>query len=339
MDSPFPSLLFAPAAGPGIGGGHVMRCLTLAEALRVRGVGCVFAVNEAGRDLIHRFGPENTPMELIGSIAELPALAARVRPKGVVLDNYSLDAAIEAPLRADTGLMVVLDDLANRPHAADLLLDPSFGRLPADYAALAPGAMVLAGPDYALVRSSFAALRQTGVCEMGLEVQRIFVSFGLSDIDGVAGRTVQLLLSLAPRARLEVVLASDAISAPGLAQLSPLEPRLSLHLDAKDVAPIMADCDLSIGAGGSGVWERATLGLPGIIVIVADNQRDLAHRLHKDGYALAVELNDPGFDQALSSAFEALKGQPLRRQMQADLMALCDGRGAERVAAEIVQRF
>ena len=329
------SILLAPASGPGVGGGHVIRCLTLAEALAARGCECRFAVTSAGEDLIARFRPDCFPILRLDPPDGLAQAVAQAGCDGLVVDNYALDAEAEARLGQAVRRVMVIDDLADRRHMADLVLDPGYGRTPDAYVRLAPGAVVLAGPDYALVRPAFRERRpaSAGCRDKAL---RIMVSFGLADPGEIARRAVVLLLAHAPEAVLDVVLASDAPSRPALARLAAQDHRVQLHLDVADVAAIMARCDLCVGAGGSSVWERAVVGLPSLVVVVADNQRDLARQLSSDGYCAMADLADADFEAQFSAALEGLKPPHVRLTMADAAMALCDGLGAERAADAFV---
>ncbi|HEX7761525.1 MAG TPA: UDP-2,4-diacetamido-2,4,6-trideoxy-beta-L-altropyranose hydrolase, partial [Caulobacteraceae bacterium] len=162
-----PRVLFLADAGPLVGGGHVMRCLTLARALSEREAECAFVESRAAAQVLGRFG---WPAQAVVAMANTEDLAGLVRwggafagsfqPDIVVVDHYGAGAAEEAVLRGSGRRIAVIDDLADRPHACDLLLDPGFGRRREDYAGLVGETCeVLAGPDYALVRPEFADAR------------------------------------------------------------------------------------------------------------------------------------------------------------------------------------
>ena len=160
LTNPAPlKILLAPDAGPNVGGGHVMRSLTLAWALARRGAVCRFVVTAPGEDLLRRFAGTAFEVERLSSLAALPTAVAKYRPDGLVLDNYGLDFAVEAGLKRHAGAVLVIDDLANRAHSAQIIADPSYGREPGDYRPLAPKSQILAGPDFALVAQSFSDAR------------------------------------------------------------------------------------------------------------------------------------------------------------------------------------
>jgi UDP-2,4-diacetamido-2,4,6-trideoxy-beta-L-altropyranose hydrolase len=333
--------LFAPAAGPEIGGGHLMRDLALAEALGARGVECVFAVPPWGERLIERFGgvgpPVVYPVERSGDPRSIVVVLDALRPDLLVLDDYGLDAEATADLARPGLTVLVVDDLADRTYACDLLVDPGFGREAADYAGRTPpGCQRLIGPPYALLRSAFAQTDAQRDSER--PVRRVFLSFGLSDVGAIAARAVERLRPLAADARFDVALASDASSLPRLEALAARDPGVRLHPDALDVAGLMRAADVAVGAGGASTWERCALGLPTLAVVVADNQRAMIERLAAAGVVLAVDAARPGFEAALADRFDALQSPGRRRRLALASRELCDGRGAARVAEAAIAR-
>ena len=333
---PAPRILFAPAAGEGVGGGHVMRCYALAQALAARGADCAFAVNTAGVSILNRFSDRPWPIEPLDAAADV-----------VVMDDYGMAAGLEGRHKERVALLAVIDDLADRPHLADLLVDPGDGRTPADYAGLVPeGAVVLTGPDYALIRATFAEARDRRRTAVSPEIERVFVAYGLSDVGGVTARTVALLGALSPETAIDVAVPSNTESLGRLAAMLPLNPRLTLHIDAVDVADLLLTADIAIGAGGASTWERCCLGVPAIAVPLADNQRELIARLSEGGVLLGL----PGFplqrgkaegtfEDGLGAAFLRLRDPAVRERMVAASFAACDGLGAQRVAEAILAQL
>ncbi|MFZ4606103.1 MAG: UDP-2,4-diacetamido-2,4,6-trideoxy-beta-L-altropyranose hydrolase [Caulobacter sp.] len=308
-----PRILFVCDAGPGVGGGHVMRCLTLAGALAAKGAACAFVRTPEAADILARYAPD-MPLVNEDATADL-----------VVLDSYRMAPATEAVWRARAGRLAVIDDLA-RPHDADLVLDPSFGREARDYSA----PVVLAGPAFALVRPAFATVRAEALARRGEPARRCVVSLGMTDVGGITGRVAAALADSG--------LALDVVVGAGAASLRALEAlaaagRITLHIDSDDMAGLITRADLCVGAGGSSVWERACLGLPTVTLILADNQRDMAMRLDAAGVTLALDARWPGLEARLADAMARLvRDDGLRAGLSAASAALCDGLGADRAA-------
>ena len=310
-------VLFVCDAGAAVGGGHVMRCLTLARALRAQGAEVAFVRTPDTESILARFAPD-------------VALAEDTTGGDlVVLDSYRMDAARESEWRAKAMRLAVLDDLA-RPHEADLVLDPSFGRGESDYAA----PVVLAGPAYALVRPEFAARRGTALDRRGEPARRCLVSLGLTDVGGITGRVAEALAGSG--LTLDVVVGAGARSLPTLEAMA-ARGAVTLHIDTTDMAGLIERADICVGAGGSSVWERACLGLPTVTLILADNQRDMAMKLDEAGATLALDARWPGLERRLAEAVARLvEDDGLRSRLSATSAALCDGLGAERAASALM---
>lgn len=342
-----PRILFLADAGPEVGGGHVMRCLTLARALVERGAECAFVESRAAAPILRRFGwPAQTLLamadaqDLAALITSAEDFAERLEVDAIVVDHYGVDARQEQALRIDGRRLVVIDDLADRPHACDLLVDPGYGRRREHYDGLIDAdCATLLGPSHALVRPDFGSARQRALGRRAKHgpVRRALLALGLTDVGGVTGRLVEALSNVLGEARLDIVLGSEAPSLPALRAAAQTDRRLHLWVDTAEMASLMADADIAIGAGGSSVWERATVGLPSVTVILAENQRAMVGQMAEASLTLAVDATDPGFETQLREGWSALAGdQGLRWRLTESSAELCDGRGAERVAEAMI---
>lgn len=333
-------ILFLADAGPSVGGGHLMRCLTLSGALGRAGAECGFmATAEAAAVLdafaggaVRRFpAPSNDPAGLVA----LAVQAARTwRATVAVIDHYGLGIEADRALRTAAGRLLAIEDL-RRPRDCDLLLDSNLGRDERDY----PGLAALVGPAYALVRPEFAAARAAALARRGEggAAERVLVSLGLTDVGAITGRAVAAILPALGERRLDVVVGAGAPSLARLQALAAAEPRLRLHIDARDMAELIAAADLAIGAGGSSAWERCVLGLPTLTLVLADNQRENSQALAAAGAVLALEVNG-ALDARLAEAFAALVDDAAGRgRMSGAAAGLCDGFGADRVAARMLE--
>jgi UDP-2,4-diacetamido-2,4,6-trideoxy-beta-L-altropyranose hydrolase len=342
-----PRILFFADAGPAVGGGHVMRCLTLARALTARGAECAFVESRTAAPILRRFGwPAQTLLamasadELGGLIDYAVDFAGQFGADAVVVDHYRAGAAEDERLRADGRRLVAIDDLADRARACDLLVDPGYGRRREQYDGLVAEACVeRLGPSYALVRPEFASARQRAMSRRAKHgpVRRALVALGLTDIGGVTERVVRALLPVLDEARLDVVLGAGAPSLSGLEALTHSDRRVHLFIDNAEMASLMADADIAIGAGGSSVWERAAVGLPSATVILAENQRTMIEHMADAGFTRAVDAAAADFEDRLRAAWALLAGDPPLRWRLAERTAeLCDGQGAERVAEAVL---
>jgi len=340
-----PRILAFPDCGPRIGGGHVMRCLTLAHALADKGAVVAFAANPAAQAVLDAFGPRDLTVypvsDDLGEAAQHAAdWADAFKADWVLLDHYRLSPAQELELKGPRCL-AVLDDLADRPRPADLVVNPGYGRLAGNYAGLVPPrARVLAGPEYALVRPEFVERRDQALQRRreGGHLKHLLISLGLTDVEGVTRRVVQALQPHLPGLILDVVVGEAAPSLPALREQAKTDCALRLHVDTHAMAELMSQADVAVGAGGSSVWERATLGLPSVTLILADNQRPMARAMEQVGLTLAVDALAPDFEAQLVAAVKrVVEDAALRRWLFEAPCHACDGQGAGRVAEAMLQ--
>ncbi|MGH6846062.1 MAG: UDP-2,4-diacetamido-2,4,6-trideoxy-beta-L-altropyranose hydrolase [Methylocella sp.] len=334
------SIAFLCSASSRIGGGHVMRCLALAEELAGGRATVRFAVNQDAPLIVpslERAGFSFTTGRTLMEAVQIAGGQGGV--DAVICDSYEIDAKIERSLRKMAAKVVAIDDLANRPHACDLLIDATYGRSAEDYRDLVPsGATICAGANYALLRQEFAALRETSLARRATAggVERVLVSFGLTDIGGVTARVVAALLGTELKAQIDVVVGPTAQSRIALAEMAARDSRLALHVDPADMARLMTNADIAIGAGGTSSWERCCLGLPTVLVVLADNQRVIAEKLSEAGAVwLVLGAGEDLVAEITRKVIELSNDASARRRMTGAAALIVDGRGATRVAEAI----
>jgi UDP-2,4-diacetamido-2,4,6-trideoxy-beta-L-altropyranose hydrolase len=330
-----PSILFVADAGPTVGGGHVIRSLTLAAALAAEGADCRFAAPPAVGALLEAFAPAIArTVAASTSSQDLTQAVSGQRFDAVVFDHYGL-AASDHQAMAKGRPTLVIDDLADRPLGADLVLDSGPARRSQDYDGLVPEtARLLLGPQYAPVRPEFAELRPGALARRGGEgVGRVLVAMGLSDVGGVTERVLERLRPRVNGAGIDVVLGAGSPSLAGLNRIARRDERLALHVDSPDMAWLTANADFAVGAAGSSAWERCALGLPSLMVVLADNQRAAAKALVERQAALAIDATASDFDAAFDRGVTRLMTDPdLRRRLSQASAEVCDGLGAPRAA-------
>ncbi|MBV9861574.1 MAG: UDP-2,4-diacetamido-2,4,6-trideoxy-beta-L-altropyranose hydrolase [Alphaproteobacteria bacterium] len=321
--------LFRVDAAPQIGGGHVVRCLALASAMREVGWNCRFLVGTGSLRTVPALGAA-------GHVVHQGEAAWRQAPRSadlLVVDHYALAAEQERIWRGRVGAILVIDDLADRPHDCDWLLDQTYGRKASDYTGLVPsGSRLLLGPDYALLRPEFARCRAAALARRrGMTaVRRLLIAPGATDPSDLAATLLDAAETLTGVA-IDVAIGGAAPHLGRLRARAARLPQVTVHVDAVDMAGLMSAADLCLGAAGSTSWERCCLGLPGLLAVVADNQEAVARGLAAAGAVEVVASDDAA---ALASALLRLATNPVRRQeMSASAAALCDGEGACRVAA------
>lgn len=360
-------VLFRADASRLMGTGHVMRCLTLADALVRKGWHCGFVCREQDGDmadwirarghdlwLLPPFGTggasdsdyDGPPhaawlgVPWLQDAEETRAIAAEVAPRWLVVDHYALDARWERVLAPEVGSLMVIDDLADRDHDCQLLLDQNPGRVPEHYSAWVPGACVtLTGTRYALLRDEFRQWRERRPpVSRTARVGRILVTLGGSDPDNVTGKVLSALgdCQLPADTQVDVVMGPSASCLAAVhEQVRALPFKATVTVGATNMAERMALSDLAIGAAGATSWERCCLGLPSLVVAIADNQRGVLQTMTEQGLAEVADL--PDLAQAVKSFVDSMQADPGRyfRMVERASVAV-DGLGAARVAERMM---
>jgi UDP-2,4-diacetamido-2,4,6-trideoxy-beta-L-altropyranose hydrolase len=258
----------------------------------------------------------------------------------LVVDHYRRDARFETACRRWAERILAIDDLADRRHDADLLLDQTFGRTHADYAALAPPyCRVLAGARYALVRPAFAARRHATLArrEQARPLARILVAVGATDSGNVTGIVLRGIRESGLSAEVDVVLGAGAPHLAAVATVAATMPQPTrVHIDCEHMAELMAAADIAVGTGGTTSWERCCLGLPSVLIVTADNQALIAERLAAAGACTPIGRHRDITPAMVTDSIAVLTNDAGRRRAMARAAAaICDGRGAKRLLAEL----
>lgn len=343
-----------------MGTGHVMRCLTLADALRARGAECVFVSRKHvghGLSAIERRGYQTLALPAPGNLDELPPTDLEhaswlgvtqqkdakqtLEQLGdahfdwLVVDHYALDARWERAVRPATARILAIDDLADRPHETDLLLDQNLGRREHDYdAKVSPHCRRLIGPQFGLLRPAFALARDASLARRrDTKIRQVLISLGGVDPDNATGRSLQALAkaTLAPDTRVMVVMGSQA---PWLNEVRKAAATMpwptDVRVDVDDMPAVMAQADLAIGAAGTTAWERCCMGLPSINWVLAANQRLIGLALAEAGCVVPLPEH-PDLPLDLLSAIDMIMTPGRLKSMQIACASMTDGNGTARV--------
>lgn len=344
-----------------IGMGHVVRCLTLSDALKKLGANCEFICREHPGHLIehirsrgyvtHRLPLKENDLDSTNSawlgatqqedFQACAEILQKFQPAWLVVDHYSLDAQWEEALCSARDIrLMVIDDLADRNHYCDVLLDQNLGSSMARYNGLVPKtSMQLHGLEYALLKPAYRECRKSLEIKSG-QIKRVFVYFsGGADQEDLTGRAVRAL-SHPMLATLDL----DVVISPVYAHRNSLETaakargRVTVHEFLPDLSELMVRADLAIGAGGVTAWERCCLGLPSLVISIADNQKSACDALASGGFIEYLGSADRVSADLITGAILHLSKNPacLIHYAQAS-RGLVDGGGAERVALILLQ--
>lgn len=342
-----------------IGTGHVMRCLTLAAALKNQGSEVAFICRIHEGNLLERIEQQGFQVyklpQIIASSDSSKAVEANeketlygsgwlgstqqqdaqqcqpilecIRPDWLIVDHYGIDQTWQALLKERYKKLMVIDDLADRKHLCDLLLDQTYGRKAEDYEGLLPrSCKMLLGSQYALLRPEFAQWRKYSLKRReNPMLKKLLVTMGGSDPDNVTGQVLNALKTCDLPEEIEITVIVGAI-APHLdsvkAQAEVMPYKTLIKVDVNNMAEIMANSDLAIGAMGATTWERCCLGLVSIQVVIAENQKYAASKLSE---SQAVSIMD-------SVNELCLKIKKLNFYLMSQKNAcLCDGLGVSKV--------
>ncbi len=355
-----------------MGSGHVMRCLTLADALKLKGGECHFICRDHPGSLIAQIMEHDYPVKSLtfkekndqdlNGVTDnegLPShshwlgdswqadaeLTARIlneySPDWLIVDHYSLDIRWESAVMSTCNKLMVIDDLADRKHECDVLLDQTFGRRASDYKSYAPeSTKLLLGSHYALLRPEFSRWREYSLGRREKpELKQLLITFGGADPDNITSLVLDSLKNCDLPGSLEIVVVMGA-TAPYASMIEkqahkmPFKTRVLNNIS--NMAEIMSKSDIAIGSAGSTSWERAMLGLPTITLTVADNQNLIANHLHAEGAAISMGGTED-IEKKLPESLDELMDPDKLRDMSRRASRIVDASGESRVLEEILK--
>ena len=339
------TVVFRADGGPGIGGGHIARCLSLARTLTDSGFSCAFALSPESASVVPtRLRSDFTWAEVACPPEQEAEVLRRIWPHGcdlLVVDHYGRNAGFESSCRGWASRILVIDDLADRKHDCDYLLDASPGASRNDYLDLVPpGCRLLVGPDYALLRPEFMRFRGQSVARRAQQrgLKRVFACFGALDDRRLLPEVMDVVCGLDDALEMDVAVRRGV---PHLDQIrqgaAQHGQRVQVHIDASNIAELMARADLGIGAAGGVALEGCCVGLPSVLFTTAANQQRNALALEAAGAALRLQLDGlRPFQRALKDEIRLLVKHPGKLSVMSEKATkICDGRGALRLLLEI----
>lgn len=339
-------ICFRTDASVEVGSGHVMRCLTLAEELSFQSNHAFFICRDLPGNMNSLLTQKgftvytlpSTPKELHNweedAILTREVLENERIIDWLVVDHYGLGHAWEEMLKPYVGQIMVIDDLANRNHACDLLLDQNlYDDMKKRYHGLVPNTCLqLLGPKNSLLRKEFAQVRKVLRRREG-KVRRILVSFGGSDPTNETFKVLKAIqmLELKNITTNVVVGAANQYSQEILTLCNQMENTI-FYSDVDHMAMLIADADLAVGAGGTTTWERCCLGLPALIISVAENQEAIAKIVHRQRIGLYLgKSQDVSVEYIAEQLLRCLKNFRMIKRLSGNALKIVDGNGVLRV--------
>ncbi len=349
-------IAFRVDASNQIGTGHFMRCLSLAIELKKRCSQIRFISRNLPRyliDMLTEKGMEHLPLseddakesvdELLyanwlgtsqarDAKATVEALANQLWD-WIIVDHYALDERWESLLRESCKKLMVIDDLADRKHDCDVLLDQNYySDMQTRYINKVPKhCQLFLGPRYALLREEFRVLREKIKVRTG-DIKKILVFFGGVDTDNCTSLAIQALLKLNSKQQVDIVIGSQHPNREQILQAC-INHDFICHIQTTLMPELMAAADLAIGAGGSASWERCCLGLPALLVAVSENQINIAKSLDSIGACYYLGQKDAVNSNSIQHTVNELLVAPDEAlSISRQAFSLVDGLGVNRVS-------
>lgn len=337
------NILIRADASPDIGTGHVMRCLALAQSWQDAGGASTFLMAQSTSSIQARLAAENS------KILSLPAVpgskddvdltnecASRIQADWVVVDGYAFGTEYQEQIRNRQPKLLCIDDAGKCDrYVADIVMNQNLTAVEHLYSNCLPGTQLLLGSSFCLLRREFSPWRKW---------QREIITRGRNILVTLGGSTpvdtgVRVIESLG-RARVECLHAVFVAggSSPDVTALescaAKFPEKISIRRDVSNMAELMAHADVAISAAGSTCWELCLLGLPSILVDVADNQTPIAIEMERRGCALYAGSGNAVSPNELANMIEnLLASSEVRESMSHHSRELVDGLGAERVVS------
>jgi UDP-2,4-diacetamido-2,4,6-trideoxy-beta-L-altropyranose hydrolase len=351
-------------ASPVIGTGHFVRCLNLARFLIERDSKVTFLSRNLGIDLTERLNAvncqfinlpsHNSPSEQnpndygtwLGAeeyddISQCLNLIGDSEVCCMIVDHYGVNEGWLALAKKACNKLIVLDDLAERRLDVDVVINQNLGWTTGDYAHLVgQETQLLLGPRYALLAENYATVRKKVDRTFKSEVPlRVLVSLGGADIENVSGKVARVLGRMQTGHDFVMTIVVGPMN-PNFDDLNQIcrnsAGKIEILQGANNLVDAYSSHDIAIGAVGGSSWERCCLGLPTILVPIAENQKSAAKKLDRAGAGILVDYGSDQFELELCDAFNQLSNLEFRRTVSQRAAGICDGEGTARLCNELL---
>jgi UDP-2,4-diacetamido-2,4,6-trideoxy-beta-L-altropyranose hydrolase len=355
-------ILIRTDASYAIGSGHVMRCLSLAEELSNNGATVEFVTRNHKGNINKQINIKGFKVNLLprpikatskeslnrynqylGVTQDIDAdetiqIITEKKLDWIIVDHYALDCQWEKKLRLHTNNLMVIDDMANRSHDCDILLDQNYIKDLSRYDQfLAPDVIKLLGPKYALLRKEFVEKIKSSR-QKKRTIKKVFVFFGGSDCNNLTSVAIKALSSdNLKHLSTDVVIGSNNINHEKIKLEVDKYPNMKLHTQISNISYLMEKADIAFGAGGTTTLERIALGLPSIVVTIAKNQIETIRDLDQDNYIKwignAEQVNDKMIYNILVGI---IKNTEQLNKQSVKCKELVDGQGAKVISRLLI---
>ncbi len=337
-----PTVLFRTDSSSRIGGGHVVRCLALADTFKKFGWKCFFACEKDSFKTTPILLESNVGIiEIGGSIdddIELIVLNLGREINLVIFDHYDIDIDIESKFRECTNTIIVIDDLANRKHDADILIDQTFLRNKKDYQFLVPKkCSLMLGSEFVILRRDFHIERAQFINRLNNNddsIKNIIILFGNNDSKFMSMVALDGVIDSGIKTELTIVLGKGVKNVDTIQRkIQKINNiRIKLLVNVRNIAYLISQSDMAIIAGGTTIWECLCIGVPALVIKTAKNQEKNINNLSKKGLIVYLghykKINKKVISNALSDLNENLDRI---RNIGKTSRKICDGYGVRRI--------
>lgn len=296
-------ILFRVDASYSIGTGHVVRCVTLASQFRKHQVDVVFCMKRLKGNLIRWV--EQQGFRVVENLESADV---------AIIDHYGIDVNVERSLRSFFEKIIVIDDLANRVHDCDVLLDQNItANYSTRYEKLVPvNCKKMLGPAYLMMRKEFIDERRRLLKRSG-EIKNLLVFMGGTDPTNETQKVLDALKVYSPFEEVHVVVGENNPMKNKI-QTDVVNYGFKYHEQINYMANLMNHVDFSIGAGGSTTWERCFLGLPSTSTIVAENQLDSTLEAERLGVIINLGCHQYVTSENYLEVIQQIKKTPVQNK-------------------------
>ena len=346
-------------AGVQIGDGHFLRCLTLANSLKKKFDQIIFISNQLPKHFIKKIKRDNFKIYKINGYTHIQKEKLEKKLKTqlihndlvetkkiiekyknstnwLIIDHFGIDHFWEKNVRVNIKKIIVIDDLANRKHECDILIDQNFYKnMQKRYTKLIPNyCEQCIGPRFTLLRPEFFNARKN--LKRKKQFKRILISFGGSDPSNETKKAILAIKDLEKKYKIDVIVGSNN---PNKKQITNICSKISFcnfYEQVENISKYMKKADLAIGAGGTSTWERCCLGLPTIVTSLSKDQEKINENMSKIGCAIDLGTAEKTTKLDYVKALNEINSKKLRK-ISKKCLVLVDGKGVKRIVNKIFQ--
>ena len=338
------NIVFRADANVEIGTGHLMRCLTLADKLQFNNLNSLFIISKKSVGFINFIKKRGYTVHVIEcshnhSDTVLYFKKTRIKPSWLVIDHYNINIEWETAVKPYVSNILVIDDLANRSHDCDAILNPN---LHSDFTIydglISQNCKKFIGPRFSLLGNQYQQFQNLNK-NISDDIFHIAIFMGGGDFFNITEHLIDHFFSYfeylkGREIHIDVIIGSQHPNKKSIEDKCKKIPYISLYVDTPNMAQILSKVDLCVGAGGGAALERCCLGIPSIVLTFADNQIRGVEALVNSGAVLfGGDYRQRDWKNLFKEAVLKIQSSTVRQSLSSKALSIVDGKGSDRVAA------